>query len=487
MLDQGSSSSRAFAISASGQITARGQKELVASFPKPGWAEYDPAALLGSQLDALDSVLAQLPEGGASIPLGIASQRSTVLLWDAQTGRCFCPAVSWQDGRALPQLAALKLDHAGLFALTGLYKTPYYSAPKIRWCLDNYPEAAKALSEGRLRIGPVTTYLLWQLSGGKVFTIEPTLAQRMLLFNIHTGDWEPRLLDAFGLTREALPQIGPSFGELLSFERSGKKLVVKACLGDQQAALSGAGGWRTGTAVINYGTGAFFLANTGSVVCKVPGLLCSSGWDCGKKGASPVYLAEGTVHAASSMFDWLAQLGLQFNKKELDSLCAQSENPVLALPALGGLGAPHWDYSVGTTFSGLAPRTTKADLLRGVVEGIAFLVSDIVLPLEKSGVLVDKLIASGGLANLDCLLQFQADILQKTVFRNSEVETTALGVAYWLASQSGIDASVWKAFSPVKEFRPSRTPEQAARLLRRWEAMREGSRALAAAVNKASI
>jgi len=145
VLDQGSSSSRAFAFSEFGVVVARAQKPIAASFPKQGWAQYDGAELLTSQLDALDELLAALPPGTTPVSLGITSQRSTVLLWDSETGRCVCPALSWQDGRALEQLAMLKLDHAAVFGLTGLYKTPYFSAPKIRWCLDNYPEAAKLL------------------------------------------------------------------------------------------------------------------------------------------------------------------------------------------------------------------------------------------------------------------------------------------------------------------------------------------------------
>ncbi|NLO91298.1 MAG: glycerol kinase [Elusimicrobia bacterium] len=431
VLDQGSSSSRAFAVSASGAILARAQKPLLPSFPRQGWAEYDPDALLSSQLAVLDEVLAQLPPRMKPVSLGITSQRSTVLLWDADTGRCVCPALSWQDGRALQQLGLLSMGNSALFSITGLYKTPYFSAPKIRWCLDNYPEAAELLAKGRLRAGPVTSYLLWHLSGGKVFVVDPSLAQRMLLFNIRTGDWDASLLEAFSLPRTMLPEVKPSFGAMAVLNRNGLELPVSVCLGDQQAALCGAGGWRHGVSVINYGTGAFFLSNTGSQACLVHGLLCSAGWADSAGALS--YLAEGTVHSASSMFDWLMQIGLDFKKSDIDALYAQSKHPILALPALGGLGSPHWDYGVGTTMAGFTPHTTKADIVRGVVEGIAFLVSDIALPLALAGVSLDSIVASGGLANLDCLLQFQADILQKPVRRAAETETSALGVAYWQA------------------------------------------------------
>ncbi|HOX23437.1 MAG TPA: FGGY-family carbohydrate kinase, partial [Elusimicrobiales bacterium] len=320
---------------------------------------------------------------------------------------------------------------------------------------------------------------------GKVFAADPTLAQRTLLFNIHTGDWEPKLLEAFGIARQLLPEIKPSVGQAAVIKSGVHSLPVKVCLGDQQAALSGAGGWKPGACVINYGTGAFFLANTGSSPCRVPGLLCSAGWAAEKAGAAS-YLAEGTVHSASSMFDWLVQIGFGLDKNEIDGLCAQSKNPVLALPALGGLGAPHWDYAVGTTFAGFTPNSTRADLVRGIVQGIAFLISDIALPLAAGGVQLDVITASGGLANLDSLLQFQADILQRPVLRCAETETTALGVACLLAGQEGIDTRRWSSLSPVREFRPAISVSEAIRLLKRWESMREGSRSLAASLNKKS-
>ena len=466
VLDQGSSSSRALAFDLDGNIRFRVQKKVALSYPQPGYAQYDGMELLESQTDSLKKVLAKLPADAEIRALGLAAQRSTVVLWDRETGVPLAPALSWQDGRAQGELAKVSISNPAIHELTGLYKTPYYSASKIKWCLDNLPEVKQASAAGRLLISPVSGFILWHLSKGKIFALDPTQAQRTLLFNIKRLKWDAELLEAFGLSSEQLPAVLPTIGDFGKIKIEGFTIPVRAVLGDQQAALLGLDVSSENSAALNYGTGAFLLVNTGSRLVKVHGILNSIGWqEAGAK--APCYFLESTVNSAATALEWLkVKFGIFSELSEVDAMCRLSRNRLLCLPAIGGIGSPYWDFSTFTTFAGFSPHTDKHDVIRGVVEGIAYMVGDSLDLIRKKGLNITEIRASGGLSNIDWLLQFQADITGAKVLRMEDIEATALGAAIGAARAAGIELP--RKAKVSKEFSPSISEEERANLIKGW-------------------
>ncbi|PCI31354.1 MAG: hypothetical protein COB53_13370, partial [Elusimicrobia bacterium] len=484
-LDQGSSSSRALAFDSEGTVVARAQVPVVSQYPHPGWVEHDPLELAATLENALDHVLENLPQDAEITAVGLATQRSTFIAWDAETGEPAGPCPSWMDSRGSDIVAPLQGDitlQQDVHRRTGLYLTPFYSAPKIRHLLDNSPEIKKLHEAGRLRIGPVTTYLLWRWTEGKVFRVDPAMAQRMLLYNIESGQWDDRLLDLFNIPVEILPEISPSFGDPVVFSRGGRTLTVTATLGDQQAAAIGQGGGRLGVGVLNYGTGAFFLLNTGTTLHRLPGLLTSVAWETPDHGRE--YFLEGTVHAAGTSLEWLKEnFKLLDDAADLDDAMGRSKKRILTLQAIGGLGAPRWDYKTPTVFYGLDVSTTGDDLVRGVAESIAFLIADIIDPILQAGLEIDELRASGGMCQADRLLAFQADIIGHTISRLKEREATAAGAAKLAAHAAGLKES----FSPSPDdvdqtFIPTMKIGDAKKLKAVWRRFVAGQQETAAAL-----
>ncbi|MBI4387363.1 MAG: glycerol kinase [Elusimicrobia bacterium] len=467
-LDQGSGSSRALAFDARGRVAARAQAPLRTFYPRPGWVEQDAEEIFRGQVKALDAVLSRLPRSARVSGLGFACQRSTVVLWDSRTGKPLCRALSWQDGRASNWTAGLGQHQGSVHEKTGLYLTAYYSAPKIRWLLDHSPAVRQAARRGRLRAGPVASYVLWRLTRGRTLAADPSLAQRMLLMDVRALQWDAQLLSLFGLSDGMLPKIMPSAGEWGVLARAGRKIPILAVLGDQQSAALALGGSELGAGVLNYGTGAFFLLNTGPQAFKVPGLLASVAWQ--KAGQPCHYFQEGTVHAAGTSLQWL-QKNWKFIERldRVDAMCRDSKRRVWALQAIGGLGAPRWDYSTWTAYAGLTSESTPKDIVRGVVEGIAFLIADIVSAAGSAGLDVRALRASGGLSRSRHLLQFQADLLQLPIRLGAEQEATAAGIAFLAAEGAGRPwARHLLADRGTREFRPKMSREEASRLLAAW-------------------
>lgn len=468
VLDQGSSSSRALAFDMEGNIRFKAQRALETSYPGAGRAEYDAQELYRSQADSLSEVTAKLPPGAEISALGIAAQRSTTVFWDKHTGAPLAPALSWQDGRALELLGKVQLSNTRIHDITGLYKTPYYSASKIAWALENFPEVRAAAAEKRLLLGPVASYVIWRLSGGKIFAADPSLAQRTLLFNLRRLRWEPKLLAAFGVAPEVLPGIKPSVGRLGFIELAGRRVPVTAMLGDQQAAMLGLGLEAPNSAALNYGTGAFLLVNTGRKPLKIRGLLNSFGWQEGKGKRNIRYFTESTVNSAGTALDWLRQkFGLIDDIGDVDGMCRKSKNRLLCLPAIGGIGAPYWDFKTFTTFAGFSPHSDKYDVVRGVTEGIAYMVGDAFDLIKKKGLKIDELKVSGGLSKIDWLLQFQADITGARLVALEESEATAMGAG--LAAARGLGLSPqWPARVSDRVFTPSIGEEERQNLLKGW-------------------
>jgi glycerol kinase len=478
-LDQGSSSSRALAFDAKGRVLARAQRPVRTRYPAAGRVEHDALDLARTLEGALDAVLDELPKGAEAVA-GLSSQRSTVVVWDEDSGAPLAAVPSWQDSRAAKWLAPLAADRvlqAKVHEKTGLYLNPYYSAPKLRVLLEEVPAVRRAAEAGTLRAGPVSTWLAWRLSGGKVFRADPTTAQRMLLWNMTTGAWDEDLLSLFEVPRACLPELGPTAGPWCEFERRGRLVRLTAVVGDQQAAARGQGACEAGQAVLNYGTGAFFLLNTGRTPDRVPGLLASAAWETPAGG--PRWFLEGTVHAAGTSLEWLkTNLGVLDDPRKADAACRRAKAPVLALPAIGGLGAPHWDYKTPAVFYGLGSKTTKDDLVRGVVEGLASLVADGVEAARAAGHDAADFMAGGGLARLDHLLAFQADVLQRPVARLKESEATALGAAALAAEAAGVPWTPPKR-AVDRVFKPRLAESEAAKLRTRWRTFVSSQRELA--------
>ncbi len=455
-LDQGSSSSRAVLFDLKGGVIALAQRPVRTKRPKAGWAEHDPLELAKTLEFALDKVLEQLGPRDRVLAAGLAVQRSTIVFCERATFKPVVPAPSWMDGRAAELVAPLQERQGEVHGLSGLYATPYYSAPKIRWFLDREPAVRALADAGRLLCAPVSTFIAARLTRGAVVAADPTCAQRTLLMNLETAAWDPGLLALFGLSADLLPAIRPSAGDWGLIERKGRKIPLLATVGDQQSAAIGLGASQEGAAVANYGTGAFLLRHTGSCPARAPGLLVSA---AATVGASRGYYLEGTVHAAGTSFEWLKDnLGLMKDSRAIDAAFRQSRRRVLMLPAIGGLGAPRWDYKTKTAFFGLDSQTSNHDLVRGTAEGLCLLLADAAAVMAAAGSPVRRARVAGGLSRSDAMMSFQADALSATLERRKEVEATALGAAILAAKAAGLpdpermaDAKVEKTFAPKSD------------------------------------
>ncbi|OGS05690.1 MAG: hypothetical protein A3G41_03900 [Elusimicrobia bacterium RIFCSPLOWO2_12_FULL_59_9] len=490
-MDQGSSSSRALAFDSRGGILAQSRSPVATRRKNDLRAEQDAEEILNSQSLALRRTLSALGDPRRVRGIGLAAQRSTVVFWDKDSGRPVCPALSWQDGRAAQICDGHREHLESVFEKTGLVLNPYYSACKMQWVLRHVPRARRLLERGRLLAGPVSSYLVWHLTRGEVFGVDPSMAQRTLLFNIHTLDWDEFLLSLFGIPRSILPPVRLSGGAWGEFRERGVRIPILCTLGDQQGAVLGARCLSPGQALLSHGTGAFLLLNTGAELCRVPGLLTSVGWSVsrGLSAAAPgssaagamraCYLLEGTVHAVAPGYQWLGRnFGWLKDNGEVDGLCRRSKRRVWVLNALGGLGAPRWDYRVPTQFYGLGPETVSADIVRGATECIGFLIADIAARMSESGQKIATLSAAGGISRVDYLLQFEADLLQREVVRPPEAELTALGAAHLAAQAAGLPFDSGGALKRARRFRPKISGDEARALHGRWRRFVEGARAL---------
>ncbi len=455
-LDQGSSSSRAIVFDLTGHVVVSAQKAVKTNRPKEGWVDHDPLELAKTMEAVLDTVLSKLNSSDKVHAAGLAVQRSTIVFCDNKTFAPAAKAPSWMDGRAVSEIAPLLGRQAEVHQKTGLYATPYYSAPKIRWFLDHVAKVRALADSGRLLCAPVSTFLAARLTKGAVVASDPTCAQRTLLMNLDTMAWDPGLVALFGLTTDMLPSIRSSAGDWGVIERKGRRIPLLATVGDQQAAAIGLGASNEGDAVANYGTGAFLLRHTGPRAERAPGLLASAAATVGNLRG---YYLEGTVHAAGTSFEWLRDnLGLMKDAKAIDAAFAASKRRVLALPAIGGLGAPRWDYVTKTAFFGLDSQTRRPDLVRAVAEGLCMLLADAAAVMTTAGSPVARARVAGGLSRCDAMMSFQADALGSVLERRKEVEATALGVAILAAKAAGLpdpekmaEARVEKTFAPKSD------------------------------------
>ncbi|MBI3802249.1 MAG: glycerol kinase [Nitrospirae bacterium] len=473
-LDQGSSRTRAALFDPHGKILARADAPIQTFSPRPGWIEHDPTEIWKTTQRVLRKIVREaIRLKSPPIALGIANQRSTFLCWDRQSGAPLSPAISWQDRRAGDRLA--DFARPDFIKKTGLPLTPYYAATKLAAVLRQMKKERRSIKN--LVCGTVNTFLIWHLTGGAVHRTDPTNAARMLLYNLDEGDWDDDLLYHFRIPREILPEVAPTQSDFGEAVMDGVRLPITCSIGDQQASLAGLGGLTRGAANVNYGTGGFFLVNTGTRRATVPGLLSSVAWSSEKE---TTYLVEGTVNGIGPLFTWLRTLGLIRSEKEIDAACAKSRERIFFLPALIGLGAPHWDNTVQTTLFGLTGACRKEDLVRGAVEGIAFLMTDIFTLIQKDkSIPIRKIIASGGGSQIKRLLQMQADLFGKPITVTNDPDSTIRGAALLTdKARDGVNQKYFQVALIKETFFPQIKGTKREALCRRWNQMLTQAQAL---------
>lgn len=477
-LDQGTTSSRAIVFTEDGRIAAAAQKEFRQLYPQAGWVEHDPREIWATQRGVAAEALEQARIGARDVAaIGITNQRETVVLWDRRTGEPVAPAIVWQDRRTAGFCDELKASGAEeeIRRRTGLLADPYFSGTKLRWLLDHVDGARARAGCGELAFGTIDSWLLWNLTGGRVHATDPSNASRTLLYNVHTGAWDGELLRLLGVPREVLPEVRPSCGLFGETEAGvlGAPVVIGGVAGDQQAALFGQACFSPGLAKNTYGTGCFLLMQTGGeAVDSRHRLLTTVAW---QTDGRIEYALEGSVFIGGAVVQWLRDgLGLIRSSEEVESLAAQVEDShgVYLVPAFTGLGAPHWDAYARGAIVGLTRGVTAAHLARAALESIAFQVADVVSAMEAdSGLRLNELRADGGASRNDLLMQFQADLLGVPVVRAAVTETTALGAAYLAGLAAGVYrgreelAAQWKA---ERRFEPRMARGEAAARRAQW-------------------
>lgn len=463
-LDLGTSGCRAVAVAADGTVVCEQRQALAPIREAEGISYYQADELLEVQLRVLNDLLDQLPLGEVAA-ISVSSQRSTVVLWDVRSGAAVAPVLTWEDGRAVQEVQQADISQEQVHHITGLYKIPYFSAPKIAWCLKHLPAVQKTLESGNLSIAPVASYFIWKLTRGTVFATDASLAQRTLLFDIHTWHWSSELCGAFGIDKSNLPDVGPSAGNYGFYTYQGADIPILGCVADQQAAAY----WfdlKPQQSCINYGTGAFWLYHAGETPASAAGMLTSVAAQVREERN---YFLEGPVNSAGSIFLWLKEQGMLLDGEDWDDLCRQAKEPVLLLPALGGLGAPYFDFSVDVTVAQLSVHTRRADWAAGAARGLAFLLADIAAYLQQQGYrLQGPVMAAGGLAHLNYLLRFQADILQLPLQVGTDTDATVLGAAKLAAHALGWDISRWNK-QPGACIAPQLTKQEAGALYQAWQ------------------
>jgi glycerol kinase len=443
-LDEGTTSARAALYDEQGRRTAMKSQPFPSRYPQPGWVEQDPEEIWQAQLAATRGVLewAQAPVQSIAA-IGITNQRETTIVWDRKSGKPVFPAIVWQCRRTADfcaQLAASSMAPT-ITRKTGLVIDAYFSASKIRWILENVPDAKQKAHDGQLLFGTVDSWLIWKLTNGAVHATDPSNASRTMLMDIGTGAWDDELLRTFGVPHAMLPRIVPSSsvcGVAVS-EHFGAEIPIAGIAGDQQAALFGQACFRPGLSKNTYGTGCFALMQTGSRQPTSRHKLLSTRAASINQDAQ--FAVEGSIFIAGAAVQWVRdQLGLLANAAESAEIAesVSSTGGVYFVPAFVGLGSPHWDSQARGMITGITQGTGRAEIVRASLEGIAYQVRELVEAMEAdSGENLQELRVDGGASANNFLLQFQADILGKRIVRPADVETTALGAAYLAGLATG--------------------------------------------------
>jgi glycerol kinase len=476
-IDQGTTSTRAVVYDDAGKARGSAARELAQHYPRPGWVEHDAEEIWQSVLEVVPRALAAASvEARQLAAVGITNQRETAVLWDRADGKPVGRAVVWQDRRTGDFCRERKADEAWIHERTGLVLDPYFSATKVRWLLQQDAGLRARAEAGRVAFGTVDSFLVWRLTGGRVHATDRTNASRTLLLNLRTAQWDAELCRYFEAPAALLPEVRASaadFGRTAGAGVLPDGLPVTGVAGDQQAALFGQCAFAPGEAKCTYGTGAFFLQHTGERPTPSKHRLLTT-VAAGGEGPIP-YALEGSVFVAGAAVQWLRDgLRLLESAPAVEGLAARSdpEQPVLFVPGLVGLGAPHWIPEARGVLFGLTRGTTVADLARATLEGVAFQVADLIdAAARDAGEPLRDLRVDGGMSRNDWFLQCQADVLGLPVVQSAYSEATALGAAYL----AGLKAGVWpdtdalrRLASEAKRFVPRMVEEERKKRLAQW-------------------
>ncbi|MFA7050994.1 MAG: glycerol kinase GlpK [Bacilli bacterium] len=446
-IDQGTTSSRAILFDKKANIVASSQLEISSITNKSGWVEQDPLELVESVRQVIIGVLNKANISAKDIEaVGITNQRETTILWDKKTGKPVNKAIVWQSRQSEKICKEwIKLGYNDkVLEKTGLIINPYFSASKIKWILENTKGLEDKLNKGEILFGTVDTYLIWNLSKGKLHITDYTNASRTMLFNIKELKWDEELLEKFCIPKSILPKVVPSSGNLGKLEILGEEVNLGAIAGDQSAALFGQCCFDLGDVKNTYGTGCFALMNTGSeVITSKNGLLSTIAWHIDGK---TTYALEGSVFVAGAAVQWLRD-SMKFFKTSAMSydlaLNAKHQEEIFLVPAFTGLGAPYWDNEVRGAIFGITKDTSREDITSATLDAIAYQVKDVITLMEKEAkIQLHNLKVDGGACENDYLMQFQSNILPATIYRPKIIESTALGVAYMAGLASGYFKSV---------------------------------------------
>lgn len=477
-LDQGTTSSRCIIFNEKGTIASVAQKEFTQIYPKGGWVEHDPIEIWSTQLGVATEAMAKLGVTATDISaIGITNQRETTVVWNKHTGQPVYNAIVWQCRRTAEICDELR--EKGLDKMftekTGLILDAYFSGTKIKWILDNVEGAREEAEKGNLLFGTIDTWLIWNLTKGKVHVTDYTNASRTLIFNIHELKWDEEILSILNIPKSMLPEVKPSSYVYGYTDHSllGAKTPIAGVAGDQQAALFGQCCHQPGTAKNTYGTGCFMLMNTGEkAVSSKKGLLTTIAWGVDDKVE---YALEGSIFIAGAAIQWLRD-ELRMIKRAEDSeeyaTAVEDTNGVYMVPAFVGLGAPYWDQYARGTIVGLTRGAKKEHIIRATLESLAYQTYDVLKAMEEdSGITLKALKVDGGACANNFLMQFQADILGVQVDRPEVIETTALGAAYL----AGLAVGYWKNKEEIcenwaisKKFEPNMEEEKREKLLEGW-------------------
>jgi glycerol kinase len=451
-IDQGTTSSRAIVFDHGGKMKGVAQQEFRQIYPEPGWVEHDAAEIWESQLQVIHDAVERAGCGASELAaIGITNQRETVVAWDRVSGKPVCHAIVWQDRRTAPMCDDMKAR--GLEDMirekTGLVIDAYFSATKWKWILEHIPGAGEKARKGDLAFGTVDSWLVWNLTGGRVHVTDVTNASRTMLFNIHQLEWDQELLDLFGIPRSVLPEVRPS-SEVYGSTKEGMfsvQIPIAGIAGDQQAATFGQMCLDPGSVKNTYGTGCFILCNTGErPVRSGNNLVTTVAWQIQGK---TVYALEGSIFIAGAVVQWLRdELGLIRSSGEIEELAGSvaDSGGVYVVPAFTGLGAPFWDPYARGMIAGLSRGSNRAHIARAALESIAFQTHEVVRAMElDAGIAIRELKVDGGAAVNDLLMQFQADLLDIPVIRPRITETTALGAAYL----AGLATGFWSGIGDI--------------------------------------
>jgi glycerol kinase len=452
-IDAGTTGVTAVVVDPDGSITAKGYQEFAQHFPQPGWVEHAPEEIWQATLEATREVLAKIDQSTLT-GIGITNQRETIVLWDRETLGSPRRAIVWQDRRTAEVCDRLKAagHEDRVRELTGLRLDPYFSGTKLTWLREHEPHTWALVESGRYAVGTVDSYLIARMTRGTWHVTDVSNASRTLLFDLNTGDWSDELCDLFGVPRDALPELVPNWGEVGTTDPRtfcGLSLPIAGIAGDQQSALFGQTCFDPGDSKCTYGTGSFLLTNTGTAIERSDaGLLTTAAWR--SPAGETTYALEGAIFVTGAAVQWLRD-GLQIVGTAAETAAiaraVPSSEGVVFVPALTGLGAPHWDPHARGTILGITRGTTRGHLVRATLEAIAYEVRDVLETVNAKGPTLATLKVDGGAAANDLLCQVQADQVGVPVERPRIVETTALGAAFL----AGLGTGVWDSTDDLKE------------------------------------